>query len=64
MSETALKGSRGPAFTSFEDFLICKAFIASSEDPTVGTYQKGGSFQLKMHQVYCQMLEDHEKISS
>ena len=64
MSEAGVKGARGPAFTSFEDLLICKAFIAASEDPAVGTYQKGSTFQLKMHQIYCKFLEDHEKISS
>jgi hypothetical protein len=64
MTEPALKGARGPAFTSFEDFLICKAFIASSEDPTVGTYQKGSTFQLTMHRIYSQFLDDHEKITS
>lgn len=63
-TESALKGSRGPAFTAFEDLLICKAFIASSEDPTVGAYQKGSTFQLAMHRIYCQFLDDHEKISS
>ena len=64
MSEAGVKGARGPAFTSFEDLLICKAFIAASEDPTVGTYQKGSNFQLKVHQIYCKFLDDHEKISS
>ena len=64
MTEPALKGARGAAFTIFEDFLICKAFIASSEDPTVGTYQKGSTFQLTMHRIYSQFLHDHEKITS
>jgi hypothetical protein len=64
MTDAALKTSRGPAFTGFEDLLICKAFIAASEDPTVGTYQKGGTFQVNMHRIYCNFLDEHEKISS
>ena len=64
MTDAASKASRGPAFTGFEDLLICKAFIAASEDPTVGTYQKGGTFQVNMHRIYCKFLDEHEKISS
>ncbi len=63
MTELGPRGSRGPAFTSFQDFLICKAFMASSEDPTVGAYQRCSSFQMTMHRNFCQFLEDHEKIS-
>jgi hypothetical protein len=28
----------------YKDYLVCKAFVAASEDPFVGTYQKGKDF--------------------
>jgi hypothetical protein len=39
-NEVATK-PRGAGFTHTEDILACKAFIAASEDPFVGTSQKG-----------------------
>jgi hypothetical protein len=41
----AAKSARGAGYTRTEDYLVCKAFIAASEDPFVGTSQKGNDFQ-------------------
>jgi hypothetical protein len=35
---------------------VSKAFIAASEDPFVGTSQKGKDFQKKMHENYKELL--------
>ncbi len=37
----AAKKAQGAGYTHTEDYLVCKAFIAASEDPFVGTSQKG-----------------------
>jgi hypothetical protein len=34
---------RGPAFTSAEDIIVAKAFIAASENAICGAHQKGCS---------------------
>jgi hypothetical protein len=52
-------GSRGPRFSPMEDMEICKAFIATSEDATVGTDQKGADFQKKMHDNYSTLLKNY-----
>jgi hypothetical protein len=49
---------RGPGFSLVENLLICKAFIAASEDPIVGRSQKGKVFQAKMYKVYSKMIEN------
>jgi hypothetical protein len=51
--------SRGPNWTQAEHLLLCKAFVAASEDPVVGTDQKGNDFQDKMHEAYKQLLENY-----
>jgi len=59
-----LQGSQGAAkirccgagYTRTEDYLVCKAFIAVSEDPFVGTAQKGKDFRKKMHEKYRELL--------
>jgi hypothetical protein len=40
----AAKKARGAGYTHTEDYLVCKAFIAASEDPFIGTSQKGKDF--------------------
>ena len=44
--------TRGLSFTKKEDLLICKAFISTSEDPILGTSQKGKQFQDAMSATY------------
>src|SRR5438045_2211679 len=41
-----------------------QAFVASSEDPLVGTCQKGQSSQNIMNKIYCGFPDDHKKIAS
>ena len=48
---------RGPGFTSLEDLMVCKAFIAASEDPIIGASQKGKAFKMKMHAMYMAIAE-------
>ena len=52
----AAKKARGAGYTRTEDYLVCKAFIAASEDPFVGTSQKGKDFRKKMHEKYKEPL--------
>jgi hypothetical protein len=35
-----------------EDLLVSRAFIAASEDPILGTSQKGKDFKKTMHETY------------
>lgn len=53
---------RGSGYSRVEDLLVCKAFIAASEDPFVGTSMKGKDFQKKMHIAYVQLLQQQLKI--
>jgi len=39
---------RGKGYSSVEDLLACKAFIAASEYPLKGTSQKGNAFKFTM----------------
>ena len=48
---------RGPGFTSLEDLMVCKAFIAASEDPIIGASQKGKAFKAKMHAMYVAIVD-------
>jgi len=50
-----LQGSQG-VVKIHHDYLVCKAFIAASEDPFVGTDQKGKDFQKKMYEKYRELL--------
>ena len=43
---------RGSTFTPIEDEAIAKSWIVSSEDPIVGTEQKGNDFFRKVQMVY------------
>jgi hypothetical protein len=53
-SQPAMK--RGPGYTTVEDLILCKAFIAASENPIIGAHQKGKIFKAKMQEVYTQLL--------
>jgi hypothetical protein len=48
--------SRGPGYTAIEDLLICRAFIAASEDSLTGASQKAKTFKMTMHQKYKDLL--------
>ena len=53
------QGSKcGPGYTNVEDILVCKAFIAASEDPIVGSHQKGKNFKAKMHKLYSDLIKE------
>ena len=64
MNEDALTGgkaARGAGFTVVEDLVVCKAFIAASEDPIKGTSQKGHTFVLAtMHNSYVVLIQKQE----
>ena len=47
---------RGPGFTMTEDLIVCKSFIATSEDPIAGRSQKGKIFKNKMFNKYNIMI--------
>ncbi len=57
------KSTRGPGFTRTEDLLMCKAFIAVSEDSQFGTNQRGNEFETKMHDYYTKLLTEQERIN-
>jgi hypothetical protein len=54
-------GKRGPVYTAIEELMVCKAFIATSEDAIVGTSQKGKHFKNKMFNIYDLFLTEQEK---
>jgi hypothetical protein len=63
MDEDALTGgraARGAGFTVVEDLVVCKAFIAASEDPIKGTSQKGHTFVATMHNSYVVFIQEQE----
>jgi hypothetical protein len=51
--------SKGPNFTPIEDFELCRAFVAASEDANVGTDQKSADFKLKMFEYYCKFINEY-----
>jgi hypothetical protein len=53
--------SKGARFTPMEDLELCKAFIAASEDGTVGADQKCSDFKLKMFELYCKLIDAHNQ---
>jgi hypothetical protein len=53
--------SKGPNFTPTEDLELCKAFIAASEDATVGTDQKSTDFKVKMFEIYCSLIDEQNE---
>jgi hypothetical protein len=60
ITETATM-PKGANFTLSEDLMICQSFVAASEDGTVGTDQKASDFMLKMFEIYCKLLDAHNK---
>jgi hypothetical protein len=56
-----MASKKGPKFSLSEDYTLCKAFVVASEDGTVGTDQKGNEFKLKMFEIYCQLLKEHNE---
>ena len=63
MNDDALTGgraARGAGFTVMEDLVVCKAFIAASEDPIKGTSQKGHTFVATMHNLYVVLIQELE----
>ena len=63
MNGDALAGgraARGAGFTVVEDLVVCKAFIAASEDPIKGTSQKGNTFVATMYSSYLVLIQEQE----
>ena len=59
---TATKATgRGPKWVVAEDMELCKAWIATSEDATVGANQKGATFKAKFLLNYTHLLKDYNK---
>ena len=52
---------RGPKWAVAEDTELCKAWIATSEDATTGSNQKGATFKAKMLLNYGHLLKDYNK---
>lgn len=52
---------RGPAFTSAEDLIVARAFIAASENAICGAHQKGRVFKAHMFELYKDMIADATK---
>ena len=52
---------RGPAFTSAEDIIVARAFIAASENAICGAHQKGRVFKAHMFELYKDMTADATK---
>jgi hypothetical protein len=52
----------GKGYSSVEDLLACKAFIAVSEDPLKGTSQKGKAFKFAMHNSYKLLLKEQTRV--
>jgi len=69
ITTTSTSMTRGQGFMPKEDLLIFKAFITASEDPIVGTSQKGKHFNDAMCLVFgrltkAQFERRQEKIQS
>jgi hypothetical protein len=54
------RAARGAGFTVVEDLVVCKAFIAASEDPIKGTSQKGNTFVATMYSSYLVLIQEQE----
>jgi len=63
MTEAAAsnKGARGPGMTLTEDVKLCKAFIATSEDPIVGANMKDSGFKSKLNENYHVLLKEYNR---
>jgi hypothetical protein len=55
---------RGNGYTRIEDLIICKSFIAASEDAITGAYQKANVFKNKMHNFFLQFLVEQEQLDA
>jgi hypothetical protein len=56
------KSKRGPAFTSAEDVIVARAFIAAaSENAICGAHQKGKVFKLHMFELYKELINDQNR---
>ena len=58
----AMTKARGAGYSRIEDLLICKAFIAASEDPQKGANKKTKLFQTEMHNNYVKLLCEQERV--
>ena len=52
---------RGPKWVVAEDMELCKGWIATSEDATVGANQKGATFKAKFLLNYTHLLKEYNK---
>jgi hypothetical protein len=52
---------KGANFTTMEDLMIAQSFVGASEDGAVGTDQNLGNFTLKMFEIYCKLVDAHNK---
>jgi len=55
---TKQKG-RGPGYTVNEDLIVCRAFIAASENPIVGNNRKAKDFESALFHIYKELTPDH-----
>ncbi len=58
------KAARGGGYSRTEDLLICKAYVAASEDAKNGTSKKKDLLKLEMHANYVVLLEAQERKDS
>jgi hypothetical protein len=56
--------ARGVAYTPIEDYMICTAFIAASEDAIHGVSQKGKHFQETMYRFFLENLLEQESMEA
>ena len=61
-SQGVAKIHRGAGYTRTEDYLVCKAFLAASEDHFVRTAQKGKDFWRKMHEKCRELLSQQLRL--
>lgn len=54
--------ARGRGFTPTEDLLVCKAWMAASEDSNRGADQKVADFVETMHRKYLVLLDEQERV--
>jgi hypothetical protein len=53
---------RGTQFTGQEDLMVAKAFIAASEDPIKGNYQKAHTFRTHMFDQYKALCIEYSRV--
>jgi hypothetical protein len=53
---------RGTQFTGQEDLMVAKAFIAASEDPIKGNYQKAHTFRTHMFDLYKALCIEYSRV--